>query len=144
MKPLVTDELWALVAPLLPRRRAQPKGGRPWVDDRAVLTGILFALRSGIPWRMVPPEMGCGAGVTCWRRRRDWQRRGVWKRLHRVMLEQLAATDQIDWTRAALDSRSLPAKKGGAPSAGTPQTRANRARSSTLWSTALGSRSPSR
>lgn len=144
MKPLVTDELWALVAPLLPKRRAQPKGGRPWVDDRAVLTGVLFVLRSGIPWRMLPPEMGCGSGVTCWRRLRDWQRRGVWKRLHRVMLEQLAAADQIDWTRAALDSRSLPAKKGGARSAGTRRTRANRARSSTLWSTGPASRSPSR
>ena len=142
MKPLVTDELWALVAPLLPKRRAQPKGGRPWVDDRAVLTGILFVLRSGIPWRMLPPEMGCGSGVTCWRRLREWQRRGVWKRLHRVMLDRLAAADQIDWTRAALDSRSLPAKKGGAGSAGTRQTRANRARSSTLWST--GPASPSR
>lgn len=112
MKPLVTDELWGLVEPLLPRRRAHAKGGRPWVDDRAVLTGILFVLRSGIPWRMLPPEMGCGSGVTCWRRLREWQRRGVWKRLHRVMLDRLAAADQIDWTRAALDSRSLPAKKG--------------------------------
>ena len=144
MKPLVTDELWAVVAPLLPKRRPHRKGGRPWVDDRAVLTGILFVLRSGIPWRMLPQEMGCGSGVTCWRRLREWQRRGVWKKLHRAMLEQLAAADQIDWSRAALDSRSLPAKGGARRSAGTPQTRANRARSSTLWSTPRGSRSPSR
>src|ERR671921_1242349 len=135
MKPLVTDELWAVVAPLLPKRRPHRKGGRPWVDDRAVLTGILFVLRSGIPWRMLPPEMGCGSGVTCWRRLREWQRRGVWKQLHRVMLERLASADRIDWSRAALDSTSLPAKGGARRSAGTPQTRANRARSSTLWST---------
>jgi len=140
MKPLVTDELWAVVAPLLPRRRPHRKGGRPWVDDRAVLTGILFVLRSGIPWRMLPPEMGCGSGVTCWRRLREWQRRGVWKRLHRALLEELAAADRIDWSRAALDSRSVPAKRGEARSAGTPQTRANRARSSTLWSTGPASR----
>jgi len=144
MKPLVSDELWGVVAPLLPRRRPHRKGGRPWVDDRAVLTGILFVLRSGIPWRMLPPEMGCGSGVTCWRRLREWQRRGVWKRLHRALLDRLAAADRIDWTRAALDSRSLPAKKGGARSEGTRRTRANRARSSTLWSTAPVSRSPSR
>ena len=144
MKPLVTDELWAVVAPLLPKRRPHRKGGRPWVDDRAVLTGILFVLRSGIPWRMLPQEMGCGSGVTCWRRLREWQRRGVWKKLHRAMLEQLAAADQIDWSRAALDSRSLPAKGGAQRSAGTPQTRGNRARSSTLWSMPRGSRSPSR
>jgi transposase len=79
-KPLVSDELWAVVAPLLPARPPRPprpKGGRPPVDDRAVLTGILFGLRSGIPWEMPPREMGCGSGMTCWRRLRDWQAAGV-------------------------------------------------------------------
>ncbi|EWY41582.1 transposase [Skermanella stibiiresistens SB22] len=55
-KPLVSDELWAVVAPLLPSRPPRPKGGRPPVDDRAALTGILFVLRSGIPWEMLPRE----------------------------------------------------------------------------------------
>lgn len=48
MKPLVTDELWAVVAPVLPQRRAQPKSGRPWVNDRATLNGVLYVLRTGI------------------------------------------------------------------------------------------------
>jgi transposase len=61
------------------------------IDNRATLNGILFVLRSGIPWRMLPREMGCGSGVTCWRRLREWQRRGVWRRLHQLMLERLAA-----------------------------------------------------
>jgi transposase len=65
---LVPDELWEAVAPLLPRHKARPgKRGRPPVDDRACLTGIVFVLRSGIPWEMLPQEMGCGSGVTCWR-----------------------------------------------------------------------------
>lgn len=139
------DELCALGEPLRPKRRAQPTGGRPWLDDRAVLPGILVVLRSGIPWRsMLPPEMGGGSGVTCWCRLRDWQRRGVWQWLHRVRLAQLAAADRLDGTRAALDSRRLPAKKGGARSAGARQTRATRAPSSPLWSTGPASRSASR
>jgi transposase len=91
MKPFVTDELWAAIAPLLPKRRVGKKGGRPWVDDRAALNGILRVLRGGIAWRLLPTELGYGSGVTCWRRLREWQRRGVWKRLHQVMLARLAA-----------------------------------------------------
>jgi transposase len=71
------DELWAIVDPLLPTEPAKPKGGRPRVPDRAALTGIIFVLKSGIPWEMLPEEMGCGSGVTCWRRLRDWQDAGV-------------------------------------------------------------------
>ena len=144
MKPLVTDELWEVVAPLLPRRRAQPKGGRPWVDDRAVLNGILYVLRTGIPWKLLPTELGWVSGVTCCWRLREWQRRGVWRRLHQAMLERLAHAGRIDWTRASLDSRSLAAKGGGATPAGTRPTRARRAASTTSSSTAGASRSPRR
>ena len=65
MKPVVSDDLWAAVAPLLPPRKPRPKGGRKPLDDRAVLSGILFVLRSGIPWRMLPQELGFGSGVSC-------------------------------------------------------------------------------
>ncbi len=144
MKPLVKDEMWKVVAPLLPPRRPQPKGGRPWVDDRATLNGILFVLRSGIPWRMLPTELGYGSGVTCWRRLREWQRRGVWRKLHQLMLDRLAAAARIDWTRASLDSRSLAAKRGEPPSDRTRPTRASRVASTTSWSTGRASRSRSR
>lgn len=144
MKPLVTDQLWEIVAPLLPRRRPQPKGGRPWVDDRATLNGILYVLRTGIPWKLLPTELEYGSGVTCWRRLREWQRRGVWKKLHRAMLDRLAAADQIDWSRGALDSRSLPAKGGAPTSARTPRTKASRARSTMSSPTGRASRSLSR
>src|SRR5579859_1732415 len=114
-KPLVSDELWAIVAPLLPAEPPKPKGGRPRrISDRAALTGILFVLTSGIPWEMLPQEMGCGSGMTCWRRLRDWQRAGVWRRLHRLRRQRLQDAGRIEWERASLDSASVPAP-GGAP-----------------------------
>jgi transposase len=64
-KELVTDELWEAIEPLLPKEPAKPKGGRPRIDDRQALTGIIFVLKSGIPWEMLPQEMGCGSGMTC-------------------------------------------------------------------------------
>jgi transposase len=141
-KPLVSDELWAVVAPLLPPEPPKPKGGRPRVPDRAVLTGIIFVLHSGIPWEMLPQELGCGSGMTCWRRLRDWQEAGVWDRLHRALLDRLGEADRIDWSRASLDSASIPAKRGASSPAPTRRIAANRARSAMLWSTAGVSRSP--
>jgi transposase len=139
--PLVPDELWAVVAPLLPPEPPKPRGGRPRVPDRAALTGIVFVLRSGIPWEMLPPEMGCGSGVTCWRRLRDWQAAGVWDRLHRALLDRLGEADKIDWSRAALDSASVPAPGGAKQPARTRRIAANRAASATLWSSGGASRS---
>jgi transposase len=111
-KKLVSDELWEIIGPLLPEEPPKPKGGRPRVDDRAALTGIIFVLKSGIPWEMLPKEMGCGSGSTCWRRLRDWQEAGVWEELHRVLLDRLSEADRIDWERASSDSASVPATRG--------------------------------
>ena len=111
--PLVSDELWALVAPLLPPEPPKPKGGRPRVPDRACLTGIIFVLKSGIPWEMLPKEMECGSGMTCWRRLEEWQRRGVWQRLHEVLLAKLRGADQLDFSRAVVDSSSIRAVGAG-------------------------------
>src|ERR687885_2153204 len=139
-KPLVSDELWNAIAPLLPPAPSKPKGGRPRVPDRAALTGILFVLKSGIPWEMLPLEMGCGSGVTCWRRLRDWQEAGVWERLHQVLLDRLGCADQIDWSRACLDSRLVPAKRGAKLPARIRRIAARRARSSICWSTGRATR----
>ena len=118
-KPLVSDELWELVEPLLPVIERSPKGGRPPVGNREALAGVLFVLRTGIPWQMLPQEMGCGSGMTCWRRLRDWQEAGVWSRLHRLLLEELNAADRIDWSRAVVDSSSVRAVLGGQKPDGT-------------------------
>jgi transposase len=150
-KPLVIDELWAVVTPLLPPpRRNKLKAGRPRVPDRAALAGILFVLKTGIPWEYLPQEMGCGSGMTCWRRLRDWQQAGVWHRLHTTLLDRLGEADRIDWSRASIDSAAVPAK-GGALGTRLPPKRsariqriaANRAASAMCWSTARAPRSPS-
>ena len=112
-KPLVSDELWELIEPLIPRvprRRRFP--GRKRIDDRKVLTGILFVLQTGIPWEYLPQEMGCGSGMTCWRRLKEWQEAGVWQRLHEVLLARLREADRIDWSRAGIDSSHVRAVGG--------------------------------
>jgi transposase len=141
-KALVSDQLWALLAPLLPPPRPRPKGGRPPVEDHKALAGTLFVLKSGIPWEMLPREMGCGCGMTCWRRLRDWQRAGVWQRLHRVLLDRLGAANAIDWSRCSLDSASFPAKGRASSPARTRPTAASPARSGTCWSMPGASPSP--
>lgn len=111
-RPLLPDDLWDQIAPLLPPPRPRPKGGRRPIGDQAALTGILFVVRSVLPWEMLPAEMGCGSGMSCWWRLRDWQAAGVWGRLHHVLLERLHAAGEIDWSRACLDSASVPSTKG--------------------------------
>ncbi|MCJ2109634.1 IS5 family transposase [Methylobacterium sp. E-025] len=122
-RALLPDDLWSEIGPLLPPPRPRPKGGRRPIENRVALTGILFVLRSGRPWEMLPAEMGCGSGITCWRRLRDWQEAGVWARLHQVLLGRLHAASQLDWSRASLDSASVPAKKGGSATGPNPTDR---------------------
>jgi transposase len=140
-KELVTDELWEVVERLLPEEPSKLKGGRPRIDDRAAFTGILFVLKSGIPWEMLPQEMGCGSGMTCWRRLKEWHEAGVWEELHRELLDRLGKADEIDWERASLDSSSVAAPGGAKRPVRTRRTRGNRARSAMLWSTGEVSRS---
>jgi transposase len=111
--PLVPDELWEVVEPLIPKvERRYRYPGRRRVPDRQILTGILFVLKTGIPWEALPQEMGCGSGVTCWRRLREWQEQGVWQGLHEALLAKLNAAGEIDWQRAAVDSSHVRAFGG--------------------------------
>ena len=110
---LVSDELWELIEPLIPkvpRRHRFP--GRKRIDDRRVLTGILFVLQTGIPWEYLPQEMGCGSGMTCWRRLREWQQAGVWQRLQELLLAELEQAGLVDERRYIVDASIVPAKKG--------------------------------
>jgi len=112
-RELVPDELWELIAPLLPKvERRFRFPGRKRVDDRTALRGILFVLKTGIPWEDFPKEMGC-SGMTLWRRLAEWQRTGVWDDLHQFLLAKLRYAERLDWSRVVADSSSVRAVFGG-------------------------------
>jgi transposase len=124
-KPILDDALWESIGPLLPppkpRRRRHP--GRKPIPHRAALTGILYVLRTGIPWEYLPQERACGSGMTCRRRLRDWQAAGAWEHIRRRLLNELRAADQIDWSRAVVDSASLLARRSAKHGSGLGTTR---------------------
>ena len=132
-KQILTDELWQIIEPLIPKKKRRFRyPGRKPVPDRAVLTGILFVLKTGIAWEDLPQEMGCGSGMTCWRRLRDWQEAGVWDRIHQVLLRKLRQADKIDFSRAVVDSASVRAVFGGRKPGQIPRIAARKARN-IIW-----------
>lgn len=114
-KPILDESLWQLVEPVLPlpkpRRKKYP--GRKPISNRQALTGILFVLKTGIPWEYLPQELGCGSGMTCWRRLRDWQEAGLWDELHQLVLSALQEQGALDWSLAVADSSSVRAIGAG-------------------------------
>ena len=131
-KPLLTDELWERIEPLLPSAKPKPKGGRPPIENRRALTGILFVLRTGCAWEYLPQELGCGSGMTCWRRLRDWHAAGVWEKVWRLLLDELGLAGEIDWSKAIFDSCSVRAVFGGRRLVPIPPTAGKMARSG-MW-----------
>jgi len=125
MKPLVTDALWERLAPLLPPlppRRFRFPGRKP-IDQRKVLTGILFVLKTGIAWDDLPSEMGCGCGKTCRHYLQFWHQAGVWVQLHALLLAELNGADRIDWERALIDASFAKAPEGGEDTGPNPTDR---------------------
>src|SRR5215210_8868440 len=142
---IVSDELWKRIEPLLPkveRRFRYP--GRKRLPNRQALQGILFVLYTGIAWRHLPAELGFGGGSTCHRRMDEWQRAGVWERLHELLLAELRAAGELEWRRAVADSSHVQAKKGAPRRARARLIEPETAQSTTSWSTRPGSRSPGR
>ncbi|MBB5379313.1 transposase [Deinococcus metalli] len=126
MEHLVPDDLWALIAPLFPDPAVPASRGRPPLHPRRVLAGILYLLRWGLPWRQLPLALGCGSGRTCERRFNEWQRAGLWSRLHVRLLEAAHHAGHLDWTRSALDSASVLAPRGGEHTGANPTDRGKR------------------
>jgi len=133
-KPLVPDDLWELIEPALPPRKPRRFRfpGRKPVDDRVALTGILFVLKTGIPWEDFPVEMGC-CGMTLWNRLDAWRRAGVWQRLHELLLAKLRGAELIDFSRVIVDSSSVRAVHGGKKRDPAPWT-AEKPEANTTWS----------
>lgn len=130
---LIPDGLWEQIRKVLPppkpRRKKYP--GRKPMDPRRALTGILFVLKSGIPWEMLPQELGCGSGMSCWRYLQAWQKAGVWEAIHKVLLSKLRGSNKIDFSRAVIDSSSVRATLGGPKRGRTRRTAAKRGRNTT-------------
>lgn len=114
-KPILEEKLWKIVEPLLPRpkKRRRRYPGRKPLDNRKVLCAILFVLKTGLPWEHLPRELGWGSGMTAWRRLHAWQKSGGWQKIHEALLAHLQQADQIDWSRAIVDSSSVRAVHGG-------------------------------
>src|SRR5437762_1653148 len=142
---IVSEALWEQVEPLLPKkqRRFRHPGRKP-LPDRQALQGILFVLHTGIAWRHLPLELGFGSGSTCYRRMVDWQKAGVWERLHALLLAELRAAGELEWSRAVADSSHVQAKKGAPRRARARLIEPETAPSTTSSSMPPDSRSPGR
>jgi transposase len=108
----VRDELWEIFRELLPRRDSQ-RTGRPRVKDRVAFNAVVYVLVTGIAWRHLPPELGCSP-ATAHRRLQEWERSGVWQRLHRELIRRLNAAGRLDWSSGVIDGSQVRALQGGA------------------------------
>lgn len=127
MAEILPDELWQSIKQELPEYNPSPKGGRPRASDEDCMRGILFVLKTGMQWNMLPSDAFGVSGVTCWRRMREWAKEGVFARIWHNHLQALAWVQAMDWEHALVDADTVPAKKKEMPRAKTPQTEAGRA-----------------
>jgi transposase len=112
---VLTNEQWQRVAPRLPSRLPSPKGGRPRVDDREYLEGLLWLLQTGARWRDIPGDLPSGSA--CWRRLQDWAAGGVLEDIQAALVGELADRGQLDLRELLTDATFIRAKKGARTSA---------------------------
>lgn len=136
---LLPENLWRTIEPLLPPKKRGV--GRPLSSNRKAMLGIIFVLKSGIPWKMLPKELECGSGMTCWRRLRDWQTAGVWKKIHHVLLDELRREGKINLKRAVMDGSNVRALFGGPKRAPIPRIRLKEAQNAIFSQMQQGIRS---
>ncbi len=108
----LTVAQWDLVKPIIgdPPRRPDNRG-RPWQDDRAILNGILWILRTGAPWKDMPGRYP--PYQTCHRRFQSWVRRGIFEKILRTLANDLKERGKLDLAECFIDGSFTGAKKGG-------------------------------
>ncbi len=123
---ILSDQLWPRIEPLLPkdkkRRHIQYAGRKP-AEARKVMTGIIFVLKTGVPWKSLPATSDFPSGHTCRRRLIEWDERGVWTRLWHSILSELQSEGQLSWERGVVDSSSVRAGHGGEKTGKNPTDR---------------------
>lgn len=134
----LTEEQWTVVEPLLPRpvKRADGKG-RPRVDDRTILNGILWVMRTGAPWHDMPDRYP--PYQTCHRRFQEWAKAGTFETILRRLVEDVKERGDLDLTECFIDGTFVMAKKGAQ---GWEKPSGARVQSSWQWQMALVFLSP--
>ena len=111
---LVPDELWELFQRVVPEAPSRPQGGgRRRHGDREVLAAIVFVATSGCTWQQLPSASFGPSGATAHRRFAEWTKARVWAKLYRLVLDELGARGELDWSRCAIDSVNMRALKRG-------------------------------
>lgn len=127
----LTTQQWQVIRVHLPQPQVSPRGGRPRLDARRRLEGILWILWTGAPWSELPRRYGSPS--TCWRRLNEWEKTGVLLKLGRAFLAQLNDQQKLRWDECFADGSFIPAKKGARRSG---QPSGARAQSGWFWSMA--------
>ena len=137
----LTNEQWEIVAPLVPEQRRRDGRGRPRVESRSVLEGILWVLWTGAPWRALPSEYP--PYQTCHRRMQEWVRDRVFMKVLRALAEDLRVRGKFDLTETFVDGTHAGAKRGALSSAllaVDPQPRSWQSQTAMVFRSRLGSR----